>query len=789
MVRKYHSPGVSGSVASGAVMTRSLDSTPQRGALRAAGRALRLAVVMSLLVASSALAGDEPLGGAVVLDDGSVLPPMPPDGLAPTVHAEMLADHVQEQATTGDGVPSIAGSAEPLAMLGTDSGAAQGPAGPLPNGLQNEVLGFLPFWKLDAGSRTSLRYDLVSTIAYFSIDVQANGALVKGASAGWAGWASTGMTEVVSAAHARGVRVVPTITMMAWDYNFSAMTTLLGSSANRSRLVGEVVSMVRDRRADGVNIDFEPVPVSLRSSFTALVREIKQGLVAAKVGSYVTVDTMAGAATWSTGYDVVGLTAPGAADAIVVMAYDFSYAASTRAGAVAPIDSPYIFDARTALRDHLRLVSPSKIIWGVPYYGRAWNTTSDALNATVRSPAHSAAFVYHGRDGSGTPLGARVLAERHGRRWDPVAQGPWFVFWDAGSNGWRQGYYDDPQSLRAKYDLVLANRLAGVGIWHLAMDTGVNDLWEVLAQRFAKVQRLGGADRYATAATVSAATFTTGGPVAYVATGANFPDALAAGPAATAAGGPVLLVTSSSVPASTAAELARLRPARIVVVGGTGAVSPQVATQLAGYATTGQVRRLAGADRYATAAAVSAATFASGTPVAYVATGANFPDALSGGVAAGRDGGPMLLVRPGEIPAATAAELRRLAPARIVIIGGTGAVSAGVADQLRGFATSGSVSRLSGADRYGTAVAVSAATSHASVPVVYVATGANFPDGLSGTPAAALAGGPLLVVPRGGLTAGLAEELRRLNPERVVLVGGPGAVSDTVAAQIQALWD
>jgi spore germination protein YaaH/putative cell wall-binding protein len=765
-------------------------STLRWTALRAAGRAIRLAMVLSLVIGSSALAGEEPLGETVVLDDGSVLPPMPPDGLAPTVHAEMLADHAGGPATAPEADPSIAGTAQPLAVLDTESGAAQGPAGPLPNGLQNEVLGFLPFWKLDAGSRASLRYDLVSTIAYFSVDVQANGALVKGTSHGWVGWTSAGMSEVISAAHARGVRVVPTITMMAWNYDFSAMSTLLNNASNRARLVSEVVAMVRDRGADGVNIDFEPVHTDLRSQFTTLVREIKQGLVAAKVGSYVTVDTMAGAATWSTGYDIVGLTAPGAADAIMVMAYDFSWAGSSRAGAVAPIDSRYIFDARTAMRDHLRLVAPEKIIWGVPYYGRAWNTTSDALNATVRSPASSVAFVYYGRDGAGNAFGSKVLAERYGRRWDPAAQGPWFAFWDAGSNGWRQGYYDDPQSLRAKYDLVLANRLAGVGIWHLAMDTGVNDLWDVLEQRFAMVQRLGGADRYATAATVSAATFTAGAPVAFVATGENFPDALAAGPAATAAGGPILLVTLSSVPASTAAELARLRPGRIVVVGGTGAISPQVAAQLAGYATTGQVQRLAGTDRYATAAAVSAASFPPGVEVAYIATGATFPDALSGGVAAARGGGPILLVAPDGIPGATATELSRLSPKRIVVVGGSGVIAQETVESLRPYARSGSVSRLAGPDRYATAVEVSKATTGpGTCEFVYIATGATFPDGLAGTPAAALADCSLLVVPRTGLTAVIADELRRIGPERVVLLGGVGAVSQTVASQIRALWD
>ena len=71
---------------------------------------------------------------------------------------------------------------------------------------------------------------------------------------------------------------------------------------------------------------------------------------------------------------------------------------------------------------------------------------------------------------------------------------------------------------------------------------------------------------------------------------------------------------------------------------------------------------------------------------------------------------------------------------------------------------------------------------------MYIATGATFPDGLAGTPAAARANGPLLIVP-GTLTAEVAAELRRLNPPRIVLLGGTGSVSSAIAAQIAALWD
>src|SRR5688572_24578483 len=79
-------------------------------------------------------------------------------------------------------------------------------------------------------------------------------------------------------------------------------------------------------------------------------------------------------------------------------------------------------------------------------------------------------------------------------------------------------------------------------------------------------------------------------------------------------------------------------------------------------ATAATVDRHAGADRYATAAAISAATFASGVQVAFVATGTDFPDSLAGGSPAGRLKAPILLTPRGDLPTATRAELVRLAP-------------------------------------------------------------------------------------------------------------------------------
>jgi putative cell wall-binding protein len=296
--------------------------------------------------------------------------------------------------------------------------------------------------------------------------------------------------------------------------------------------------------------------------------------------------------------------------------------------------------------------------------------------------------------------------------------------------------------------------------------------------------RRSGSDRYASAASLSAVTFAPNVPVAYISVGTGFPDALAAGPAAARLGGPVLLTESHRLPSATAAELKRLRPARIIVAGGSSVVSTAVMSALRSYA--GSVTRQAGTTRYATAAAISEATFKAGVPVVYIATGGNFPDALAGGPAAGMLGGPVLLVESGAIPAATARELRRLRPARIVIAGGPAVIGSRVASALRSYA--GSVVRQSGDDRYATAVAISQANHRAgSATVVYIATGASFPDALAAAPIAGRQRGPVLLSSATSLPSSVAAELRRLNPNRVVIVGGTASISERVVRSIKAV--
>ncbi|HWG98824.1 MAG TPA: cell wall-binding repeat-containing protein [Pilimelia sp.] len=294
--------------------------------------------------------------------------------------------------------------------------------------------------------------------------------------------------------------------------------------------------------------------------------------------------------------------------------------------------------------------------------------------------------------------------------------------------------------------------------------------------------RVSGGSRTGTAVNLSTQAFPDGANQVFVATAAAFADALAAGPAAARQGGPVLLVDRDALPDATRAEIERLGARRIVVLGGIQAVSTEVEIQLA--ALGADVERLSGGDRYSTAAAVSRSTFPERVGVAYIATGDGFADALSGGVAAARNDGPVLLVNGSGVPQATHEELQRLSPRRIVVLGGNAAVPADVAAALDQY-TDGEVERVSGPDRYATSAAISARVFPDPVDTVYVATGENFPDALAAVPAAAKERAPLLLVRRDDVPDVIATELARLRPRRIVILGGDAAVSAATAEMLE----
>lgn len=294
---------------------------------------------------------------------------------------------------------------------------------------------------------------------------------------------------------------------------------------------------------------------------------------------------------------------------------------------------------------------------------------------------------------------------------------------------------------------------------------------ESVAAAPSTVERQAGEDRYATAALVSAATFDPGVSEVVVATGTSPFDALAG----SGFGAPLLLV-NETVPPETESELRRLQPSRITVLGGPLAVSDDVVATLEQVAPT---RRMAGDDRYATAAAISAVSFDPGVANVLIVSGETFADALSAGAVAARSRIPILMVRLDGLPESIAQELRRLTPGAVTVVGGPAAVSESVVDQIRSV-TNVAVNRVAGIDRYETSARLAAVAYPNGHANAFVATGLGFADAIAGGPAAGVRGAPILLVPGTCVTDPVRNQIETGGVATMTILGGLSAVSAEV---------
>lgn len=382
--------------------------------------------------------------------------------------------------------PAAIVSAEPASWSAPQSTGDRDLQAPVdPGALRREVFGFLPYWEVNS-STLSLQWDKISTVAYFGVGADANGNLQKRNSdgtltTGWAGWTSSGMTSIITAAHRTGTRVVLTVQSFAWNATGrTRQATLLNSSTHRLNLARQIAAAVRDRGADGVNLDFEPLVSGSEAGFTALVRTVRAELDKVARGYHLTFDT-----TGSIGnYPIEDATASGGADAIFIMGYDYRGAASSPVGSVAPLTRSG-YDIRDTVAAYTARVARSKLILGVPYYGRAWSTDTNLVHAKNISGAKygsSATVVY---------TSALPFFSSYGKAYESTEQVAWTAYRRQNCTAtygcvtsWRQLYVDDARALAAKYDLINQYGLRGSGIWALGYDGTRTELWSAIADAF-----------------------------------------------------------------------------------------------------------------------------------------------------------------------------------------------------------------------------------------------------------------------------------------------------------------
>ena len=319
--------------------------------------------------------------------------------------------------------------------------------------LAREVHGFYPYWM--GSDYEDYDWSLISTVAFFSLEVGANGDVAEDH-----GWPWTGL---VNAAHAGGARVIVTAT----NFSSSPLTTLLASPANRTNAVSGLVAAVVIGGADGVNVDFENLPAAVKNEFVLFVEELRAALDAALADPYLSVATPA--VDWAASYRYQLLSER--CDHLMIMAYDYHWSGAPTTGPVAPLTGWGAHNVAWTVDNYRSWgAPPDKMLLGVAYYGYDWPAAGPDPGAATTGGGTARTYA------SAQPEG---LAQ--GLLWDMEGQSPWYRRF---TDRWRQVWFDDAESLGFKYDYVLAEQLGGIGIWALGYDGSLPGLRNALDEAF-----------------------------------------------------------------------------------------------------------------------------------------------------------------------------------------------------------------------------------------------------------------------------------------------------------------
>lgn len=330
--------------------------------------------------------------------------------------------------------------------------------------------------------------------------------------------------------------------------------------------------------------------------------------------------------------------------------------------------------------------------------------------------------------------------------------------------------------------------------------------------------RIGGVDRYETSLMIAKeyqkATIGTSGKYdgAVLATGEDFPDALSGAPLAAVYGGPLLLVEKYATTPNATATLSYVKSTvkdggEVNIIGGTGVIDASFDANLdklrkeyldsnnTAYVTGVFPVRRYGSDRYET----SYSTFAGvrgpnkSTVKVYVVTGENFADALSISSKAAQEKAPIVMVNGATISNYLNISLDNSMEwestiSDIVIVGGTGVVSAEIETKLKEIVPAATFTRIAGVDRYATAAEVYNSY-YKNATKIYVASGDSYPDALSAAPLAALTNSPVVLVDNktGEVSPEVTKYLSSLTNPEVIVLGGTGAVSEQLVSKVVSL--
>lgn len=288
--------------------------------------------------------------------------------------------------------------------------------------------------------------------------------------------------------------------------------------------------------------------------------------------------------------------------------------------------------------------------------------------------------------------------------------------------------------------------------------------------------RYGGISRFETAVKVSTAGWTTSENVVLV-NAYGFADALTGVPFAYLKDAPILLSETDSIPEATNNEIIRLKAKNVYILGGTGVVSKKIEDQLKARGLN--VYRTSGVDRFGTAIGIGREVMKNNPgKTAVLTTAYNYPDALAISSYSAINKFPIIYTDPVVFNQMARDFLTQYGITKVIIPGGTGAVSSAIENELKGRGIT--VQRIAGTDRYSTALNIVKTFKDSFKNDVMLATGENFPDALAGGVLAAKKQIPILLVEQNAITPDIAAYIKSKGAINIYILGGTGVISDNI---------
>lgn len=350
-----------------------------------------------------------------------------------------------------------------------------------PKKLQYEIFGYLPYWSFD--KLQYLHLDLLSTIAYFAleIDPQSGSFLKQGAY--WNNWNGNDMKDLIRRANEEKTNIVLTIKL----FENTPIEQFLACGRCRDKTIAETVKEIKEKGAQGVNVDFEyfgTPPQDTVIKYAQFMKDLTDVVHKEIPGSKVSMAVYATSAREERIHNVA--LVGNFVDYVFIMGYDFFRPASTNAGPVAPLTGveKYGFDMKTSVDDFLSKIPAEKIVMGVPYYGYDWPVEGQGANAKV--------LEFNDNNGGISVLYYDQVPQMENANkvtlsWDTKAEVPYYSYYDMDKKVWREVYYENERSLREKYDFIRSKKIRGVGIWALGFDGERPELWDLLEEKFTRL--------------------------------------------------------------------------------------------------------------------------------------------------------------------------------------------------------------------------------------------------------------------------------------------------------------